>query len=51
MSPKSMPEGYKQITLILPEHIIKSLDDICKNQNRKRPGQIQHWIENESKRG
>jgi len=42
---KKIPEGYKQITLILPEEVIERLDEICKIENRKRPGQIQRMIE------
>ena len=45
MPPKKIPKGYKQITLILPEYIIDQLDKICQQENRKRPGQIQQWVE------
>jgi len=42
---KRIPKGYKQITLILPEYIVTQLDNICVQENRKRPGQVQHWVE------
>jgi len=45
MSPKKIPKGYKQITLILPERTINELDKICLQESRKRPGQIQYMIE------
>jgi hypothetical protein len=50
MSPKIIPQGHKQITLILPDSIIEKLDKICEKENRKRPGQVQHWIEKEGKK-
>jgi hypothetical protein len=46
VSPKIVPEGHKQINIILPEETIKRLDEICKAEKRKRPGQLQYMIEN-----
>jgi hypothetical protein len=43
---KSIPSGYKQITLVLPEEVVERLDKICRIENRKRPGQIRYWVEN-----
>jgi hypothetical protein len=45
MSPRIVPEGHKQITPILPDKTIEKLDQICKQEKRKRPGQIQHMID------
>jgi hypothetical protein len=39
------PDGYKQVNVILPIETIKKLDLICKNENRKRNGQVKYWIE------
>ena len=48
MAPKKIPKGYKQITLILPNYTVEKLDKICQEENRKRPGQVQYWIDNHS---
>lgn len=41
----NVPDGYKQINVILPEEIVEKLDLICKKESRKRNGQIKYWVE------
>jgi hypothetical protein len=45
MSPKKIPKGCTQISLVIPNYILNKFDKMCDAEKRKRPGQFEIMVE------